>query len=366
MHRSVSSRDGLVATDRIPAAAVVPVPRPTPRGPSPGPVHTDRVLVVDDEPGVLSTLANLLESAGYGVRCANDLREALAALRSEDFQLVLSDLYLGSDLAYDLAEAADAQRPRVPVMLLTGRPSFHGAAEALRTRVAEIVTKPIDPDLLVTACRRTIQDHALRVRNEELEAQNHVLAAVLPRAIEAKDPTTSGHAERVVRYADVLAQRCGVGAADRADLRLAALLHDVGKIGIPDRILTKPGGLTVEEREVIQRHPSLGFEILAPLRDHEQVRRWVYQHHERWDGKGYPEGLAGDDVALAGRILILAEVYDALAEQRSYKPAWEVSKIVALFREQAGRQFDPDLAHLVADGLQRDGNRFFDPPTNRD
>src|SRR5262245_52413262 len=159
MHRSVSPRDGgPVATDRNPAAAVVPIARPTPswssRGSSPGPVHTDRVLVVDDEPGVLSTLAHLLESAGYGVRAASDLREALAALRSETFQLVLSDLYLGSDLAYDLAEAADAQRPRVPVVLLTGRPSFHGAAEAMRTRVAEIVAKPIDPALLVTTCRR--------------------------------------------------------------------------------------------------------------------------------------------------------------------------------------------------------------------
>src|SRR5262245_34563154 len=157
MHRSASPRDGRpVATDRNPAAAViptVPIPRPTPRWSLPGPIHTDQVLVVDDEPGVLSTLANLLESAGYGVRCASDLRAALAALHSDTFQLVLSDLYLGSDLAYDLAEAADAQRPRVPVVLLTGRPSFHGAAEALRTRVAEIVAKPIDPDLLVTTCR---------------------------------------------------------------------------------------------------------------------------------------------------------------------------------------------------------------------
>src|SRR5262249_51097112 len=155
--------------------------------------------------------------------------------------------------------------------------------------------------------------------------------------IEAKDPTTSGHAERVVRYADVLAQRCGVGAADRAELRLAALLHDVGKIGIPDRILTKPGSLTPDEREVIQRHPAMGYDILAPLQNHEQVRRWVFQHHERWDGKGYPQGLAGEDVDLPGRILVLAEVYDALAEQRSYKAAWEPPRIVAMFREQAGR-----------------------------
>jgi putative two-component system response regulator len=245
------------------------------------------------------------------------------------------------------------------VILLTGRPTFDGAAEALKSRVSEIVVKPVDPLALVSVCRRTIQEHALARRNEELEVQNRTLAAVLPRAIEVKDPTTSGHAERVVHYVDSLAQRCKVSTEDRAALRLAALLHDVGKIGIPDRILTKPGPLTPDEREVIQRHPALGYEILAPLRDHDQVRQWVYQHHERWDGKGYPEGLQGDEVELPGRILVLAEVFDALAERRSYKGAWDLPRIVGMFREQAGRQFDPDLSHMVADGLERMGRRFF-------
>ena len=318
-----------------------------------------RVLIVDDEPSVLAFLAVTLQRAGYDVYPRGSLAEGMATLESGSFELVLSDLYLGSDLAYCLAEQASQRTPRVPVILLTGRPTFTGAAEALKSRVAEIVAKPIDPALLVSTCRRTIKDHVLRSRNEELEAQNKVLASVLPRAIEAKDPTTSGHAERVVNYADVLAQRCNVSEQDRRELRLAALLHDVGKIGIPDAILCKPGALTQDERDVIQRHPQMGFEILAPLQDHQKVRDWVYQHHERWDGKGYPEGLAGSDVELPGRILILAEVYDALAEQRSYKPAWPVEKIVALFREQAGRHFDPDLAHLVADGLSSMGSAFF-------
>lgn len=325
----------------------------------PGATGRPRVLIVDDEPSVLAFLAVTLQRAGYDVYPRGSLAEGMATLEGGAFELVLSDLYLGSDLAYCLAERASQRTPRVPVILLTGRPTFTGAAEALKSRVAEIVAKPIDPALLVSTCRRTIKDHALRSRNEDLEAQNKVLAAVLPRAIEAKDPTTSGHAERVVNYADVLAQRCNVSELDRRELRLAALLHDVGKIGIPDAILCKPGALTQDERDVIQRHPQMGFEILAPLQDHQKVRDWVYQHHERWDGKGYPEGLAGDEVELPGRILILAEVYDALAEVRSYKPAWPVEKIVALFREQAGRHFDPDLAHLVADGLSSMGSAFF-------
>lgn len=220
-----------------------------------------RVLIVDDEPSVLAFLAVTLQRAGYDVFPRSSLAEGMATLDQGAFELVLSDLYLGSDLAYCLAEKASRRTPRVPVILLTGRPTFTGAAEALKSRVAEIVAKPIDPALLVSTCRRTIKDHSLRSRNEELEAQNKVLASVLPRAIEAKDPTTSGHAERVVNYADVLAQRCNVSELDRRELRLAALLHDVGKIGIPDAILRKPGSLAVDEFRIMQSHCDLGLRI---------------------------------------------------------------------------------------------------------
>ncbi|MEC7584689.1 MAG: HD domain-containing phosphohydrolase [Planctomycetota bacterium] len=316
--------------------------------------------MVDDEAEVLANLQGMLEQAGHDVTATSSLQEALQAIERQSFQLILSDLYLGdSDLGYQIAEVASNLEPRIPVVMLTGRPTFSGAAEALQSRVAAIVAKPVQPQTLLETCRRTVEEHELRTLNSELQAQNRVLAEVLPRAIEVKDPTTSGHAERVVNYTDNLAQRCGVSDEDRASLRLASLLHDVGKIGIPDAILTKPGSLTPDEREVINRHPAMGYEILAPLKRHENVRRWVYQHHERWDGKGYPEGLAGEDVGLPGRILILAEVYDALAEKRSYKKAWETSRITELFRQQAGRQFDPDLAHLVADGLDQMGGNFF-------
>ena len=134
-----------------------------------------RVLIVDDEPSVLAFLAVTLQRAGYDVFPRGSLAEGMATLDQGAFELVLSDLYLGSDLAYCLAEKASRRTPRVPVILLTGRPTFTGAAEALKSRVAEIVAKPIDPALLVSTCRRTIKDHSLRSRNEELEAQNKVL-----------------------------------------------------------------------------------------------------------------------------------------------------------------------------------------------
>jgi response regulator RpfG family c-di-GMP phosphodiesterase len=266
-------------------------------------------------------------------------------MRTHRFDLVLTDLYLGdADLGLQVADAARERRPHTPVIMLTGKPSFDGAQEALRSHVADLVVKPVDTQTLLATCRRVVQETELARRNYELESDNRVLTSVLPRTIEIKDPTTSGHAARVVGYTDVLAQRCGVSIEDRASLRLAALLHDIGKIGVPDHILGKAGPLTADEREIVNRHPAMGYEVLAGLEGQDNVRTWVYQHHERWDGT-----------------LVLAEVYDALAEQRSYKPAWPIADIVALFRQQAGKQFDPDLAHLVADGLDRTGYRFFAP-----
>lgn len=288
--------------------------------------------------------------------------QARAALAREPFDLVVTDLYLGEDgLGTDVADLARALAPPVPVILLTGRPSIESAQDAMRSLVAELLVKPVAAHELVAACDRVIAAAHTRRRAAQLAAQNRVLARVLPRAIEVKDPTTRGHSDRVVRYADVLAQRCGVSDTDRESLRLASQLHDVGKIGIPDEILCKQGPLTTDERDVIKRHPQMGFEILEPLEDSDDVRKWVVQHHERWDGRGYPHGLARDEVALPGRILILAEVYDALAEVRSYKAAWETSKIIELFRLEAGKHFDPDLSHLVADGLESHGKRFFAP-----
>ena len=319
-----------------------------------------RVLLVDDEPEILQSVAKILGEAGYDVTCLPTVDEARRCMEQETFNLVLSDLYLDENpLGYEIAATARACKPAVPVILLTGRPSFGGAQEALRSQVCEIVVKPIDGAALVQTCRRTIREAESERRQRHLEGQNKVLASVLPRAIEAKDPTTSGHAERVVLYTDTLAQRCGVSDEDRGLLRLASLLHDVGKIGIPEEILTKAGPLTAEERKIIETHPEHGRQILAPLEDSEEIRTWVYQHHERWDGRGYPDGLRRDEVSLPGRILVLAEVYDALAEARSYKPAWTDDQIVALFRKEAGTHFDPDLAHLVADGIESQGKRFF-------
>lgn len=319
-----------------------------------------RILVIDDQAEDLGFVRDLLGAAGYVVTCVTSLCQARAALAAERFSLVLTDLYLGGEShGYEVAEMARGMRPPVPVVLLTAHASFGTAQEAIRSQVAAIMAKPVDAGTLLATCRRAIVETEVRRRNEKLEHQNWVLAKVLPIAIEVKDPMTRGHAERVVHYADALACRCKVSDEDRESLRMAALLHDVGKIGVPVHILQKEGPLDASERELVQKHPQMGYDILAPLDEHENVRLWVFQHHERWDGRGYPNRLAGDEIALPGRILILAEVYDALAEARSYKAAWDTATIVEFFRKEAGRHFDPELAHMVADGLETRGPAFW-------
>ena len=224
------------------------------------PARAQRVLIVDDEPDVLNALGDTMAHAGFEVHCVSSVRYAVAAMREHAFDLVLTDLYLGeTELGSQVAHAAQEVRPSPPVIVLTGRPTFDGAQAALRSHVADMVVKPVDPHLLLNTCRRVIQESELARRNRELESVNQVLTNVLPRTIEMKDPTTSGHAARVVGYTDTLAARCGVSEEDRASLRLASLLHDVGKIGIPDHILQKPGKLTQDEREVINRHPPNGL-----------------------------------------------------------------------------------------------------------
>ncbi len=319
-----------------------------------------RILAVDDDPDALAFFGQVLADAGYDVLCHADLAGARAALANQPLDLVLTDLYLdGNALGYEVAEMARAKQPPVPVILVTGNPTLEGAHEAIRSQVRQIVVKPCPPETLLSACRWAIDEWSIRRRNERLQAQLRVLTDIVPRCIEVNDPMTAGHSERVVGYSETLARHCRLDESEYEALRLASLLHDVGKIGIPQSILGKEGPLTPDEREVVKRHPKMGYEILAPLEGHERARRWVYQHHERWDGKGYPERLAGEEVELPGRILVLAEVFDALRSTRSYKQAWEVPRIVDFFRDQAGKHFDPDLAHLVADGLERSGLSFF-------
>jgi putative two-component system response regulator len=294
--------------------------------------------------------------------CRNSAEGALSALQETTFDLVITDIFLGRNgLGTEVAKAADAKDPPVPVILLTGKPSMDSAVAGLRSGAFDYITKPVSERTLLAVAKRAVDDARLRRQNKYLREVNKVLTEILPNAIEAKDPTTRGHSDRVVDYAVRMGDLCRISEEDTRELRMAALLHDIGKIGIPEAILTKEGPLTKEERKKIQEHPEIGYKILAPMDCNRRARDWVYQHHERWDGRGYPCQLRGEEVALPGRILIVAEVYDALATARSYKEAWPIARIAEFLQLEAGHHFDPEIAHLLADGLRRIGRSFLEP-----
>ncbi|GEM_PF-642073 len=343
-------------------------PDPRPRGPG---SHTEgrpadeiRVLVVDDEEELARGVSAFFERNACRTWIATDTETALRTLESRrDLDLLITDIYLGPGEGrpggHRLAAWCAEHRPWLPVILLTGKPSMDAAIEGIRGHAFDFLTKPVSLPHLLSRARRAVESQRMREALSRLERDNRLLSAILPNAIEAKDPTTRGHSDRVVNYVETLARRAGIEEEERRDLRLAAQFHDVGKIGIPESILTKPGPLTADEREVIKTHPGIGFKILEPLKDLPRVRTWVYQHHERWDGRGYPEGLKGEEVSLPGRMLILAEVFDALATTRSYKKPWSREKIADFFEKEAGHHFDPDLARIVGEGVRKQGAAFF-------
>ncbi|MGC9329792.1 MAG: HD-GYP domain-containing protein, partial [Candidatus Hinthialibacter sp.] len=182
----------------------------------------------------------------------------------------------------------------------------------------------------------------------------------LSNALEARDPYTQGHAQNVSDIVVLLAHEVGMDEKNDIVLRLAAQLHDIGKIGIPDSILLKPGKLNQEEWEVMRKHPEIGYRILSPIPSLQEVSRYVYEHHERWDGGGYPQGLRGEEIHPISRLLITAERYDALSSERVYKKAWPREKIVAYYRENAGKAFDPDTAEALVRLIERNKLKTWD------
>ncbi|MCG3132415.1 MAG: hypothetical protein FLDDKLPJ_03254 [Phycisphaerae bacterium] len=216
------------------------------------------------------------------------------------------------------------------------------AAAALPGELADNVSAAVDH---VTMC--------LRRARQELQTQVEQTTAALIAAVEAKDPFTSRHSHTVAGYAAVLGERLGLTPTQLAVLQQAATLHDVGKIGVPDAILCKPGPLTDEEFAVVQRHPQAALEILNPLSSLRAALPVILHHHERFDGRGYPAGLSGDQIPIGARILAVADAVDAMRSRRCYKAAYPVDRVIRELRRGAGTQFDPRVARTAASWLEQ-------------
>ncbi len=319
----------------------------TPPEPSAG-----RIFVVDDDADIRRLLRLLLAAAGYEVVEFPLVAGLLDRIREDSPDLVLLDLQLPDGNGHEVLEAirSDPDTRLLPVVMLTGLATKEQKIRASREGVTDFISKPFSAEELLPRVRSLVQ---LKHFADEHEHAERVILT-LARTIDARDPYTAGHSGRVAEYADRIGQRMGVDPSIRLDMRRGALFHDLGKIVIPDLILHKRGPLTPEERRVVEQHPVVGHELLAPMKTMRKTLSVVHSHHEKLDGSGYPDGLSGDDIPVTVRIVTVSDIFDALTHDRAYRPALKLETAFEILQEGVSKNWwDPmvfdELRGSVAD-----------------
>ena len=305
-----------------------------------------KLLLVDDEPVNLRVLKQLL-GKDYTLYFAKSGDEALKLAEKQRPDLILMDVMMpemtGFQACTHLKKTPGLKH--IPVIFVTALNDATDEAEGFAVGGVDYITKPISPPVVLAR----VKTHLSLVQSEELRRTRMQVIQRLGRAAEYKDNETGMHVLRMSHFSKIIALAYGFSEA-RADMLLhAAPMHDIGKIGIPDSMLLKPGRLTDSEFEVMKTHPKIGAEILGDAdSDLMNLARIVaLTHHEKWDGTGYPEGLAGEDIPIEGRIVAVADVFDALTSRRPYKEAWPVDKTLDFMHSQSGIHFDPALIALL-------------------
>lgn len=317
------------------------------------------ILIVDDTPENIDVLGGILRPH-YRVKVAISGDKALALAKSaQPPDLILLDIMMPGLSGYEVCAELKAYLPTrpIPVIFCTAMSEVDDERKGFELGCVDYITKPVSPPLVLARVRTHLTlyqtERALERRVAEQTAElSDTRAAIirsLGKAAEFKDDQTGHHVIRMSYFSRLLGKACGMTDADADLLMQAAPMHDVGKIGIPDHILKKPGKFEPDEWAVMQLHVDYGAEILG---DHPSellrlAKLIALTHHEKWDGTGYPQGLQGEQIPLPGRIVAVADVFDALTSVRPYKPAWPLEKVMALFAEQRGLHFDPRLVDLM-------------------
>jgi len=328
----------------------------------------ERVLVVDDEATVRSVLERWLRGLGYEVATADDGDEALERMRERDFALALVDIRMPGMSGLELLREIGRAHPDTAVLMCTAVVDVETAVESLRLGAYDFIGKPFNADDVALRVERALERRRLALENRDyrLSLEGRVaeqtrqihdmfLGAVeaLAFALEAHDEYTRGHSQRVTTVSVAVARRLGLPAADGERVRVAGLLHDIGKIGLSDALLHKRDDLSAEEIAQVREHPVIGERILAPVIGDLQIIAAVRHHHERYDGRGYPDGLGGGEIPLAARLLSAADAYDAMTSNRPYRPAHPREYALAELRAGAGTQFDPAVIEAITMVLVR-------------
>jgi putative nucleotidyltransferase with HDIG domain len=355
------------------------------------------VLFVDDEVNILKAVKRLLRNEPWEVQCASRPQEALELLDTQAVQVVVSDQRMPEMSGVDLLAAVRERHPDVVRMMLTGYTEMNVAVEAInRGEIFRLITKPWNDEELKATLRQAfdhfdlkeeikrlnqvtreqnfkLQDmnrnleYKVRDRTKQLAEKHSELRTAyiqtiraLAEAVDAKDAYTRGHSERVGVYASKIAREVGLPRELIERVYIAGLLHDVGKIGIRDYVITKPDRLTPEEYEEIKRHPEIGAKILEPVSFLSDVVECVRHHHEWYDGsdKGYPDRLRGDGIPLPSRIILVADTVEAMTSDRPYRRGMALEEVVRELHKYSGSQFDPACAEACLRLLEREAEDF--------
>jgi cyclic di-GMP phosphodiesterase len=314
-----------------------------------------KILIVDDEPSGREILESILEPEGYQLTLAENGFQAIEKAKALQPDVILLDVMMPGMDGFEVCRRIRDEETlaEIPILFLTALDDRQSILNGLEAGADDFISKPFDRYELrarLLGITRLNRYHKLLEERKHLEETHQELLNAYDatidgwsRAMDLRDKETEGHTQRVTHLTMKLATAFGFNSDELIHIRRGAMLHDMGKLGIPDGILLKPDKLTPEEWEAMRQHPRLAYDMLSPIEYLHPALDIPFCHHEKWDGTGYPRGLKGEQIPLAARLFAVIDVWDALTSARPYRPAWEKEKVLAYIQEQSGKHFDPNV-----------------------